>query len=289
MGAGLWWAEYRAPRGGAAAPDVVEVTRGEGRRTERERLEVPLAVGAPAAIEVALEREPVPLGATVAADAWARDARGDRLGPAEPARAGEGGFASPGRFTARRAPDGWVQREPLVYAAPAAREVARVALRREGRAWVAEARSVDGRPVPGAALRFGSGARAVTDARGAARVGAGGDEETVEAEGGARAAGWAGVEPPPWPAEVRATVEVRLRPPARVDVVASASDGVLRWRVEGADGEALRGRRVLLRPDGVALGPVGPDGPGQRCAVTGRGVVAVVDAESGVTAVVEVR
>jgi hypothetical protein len=74
-----------------------------------------------------------------------------------------------------------------------------------------------------------------------------------------------------------------------VDVVATVEQGTLRWRVEDPAGRPLAGRRVVLRAEGVDLGPAEPDGEGGRAAIRGgRGLVAVQDAESGVAAVVEV-
>ncbi len=86
------------------------------------------------------------------------------------------------------------------------------------------------------------------------------------------------------------TVQVSLRPAAPVDVAARVEAGAVRWRVEDGAGRPLVGRRVVLRADGVELGPVEADGDGGRAAIRGgRGLVAVVDFETGVAAVVEVR
>jgi hypothetical protein len=285
-GAGLWTARYRAPRGGAARGDAIEVVAG----ALRERVPVALATGAPEAIEVRVARAPVPLGATVPADAWARDARGDRLGAARPAPGERGAFEVAGAFTAPASSPDWTSRARLAFALARSGDAAEVTLRREGSDWVAEARAVDGRPAEGVALAFGSGAHATTDARGAAHVAARGDEETVVAAGGARGCGWAGVGSPAAPTAIERTVEVALRPPSPVDVVASAEGGVVSWRVEDAAGTVLPGRRVALRASGVELGPVQADGPGGRAAVRrGAGTVAVVDVETGVAAVLEVR
>jgi hypothetical protein len=164
-----------------------------------------------------------------------------------------------------------------------------LALRREQREWVAEARTVDGRPAAGVALRFGSGASATTDARGEARVGASGDRESVAAENGTRAAGWAGVSASAPPFEIARTVSVPLQPPLAVDVFARVEAGVLRWRVADAAGRAQPGRPVRLRSATVRLGPAEPDGEGGRAALQGgRGPVAVVDEATGIAAVVEV-
>ncbi|HSN89793.1 MAG TPA: hypothetical protein VLS93_01075, partial [Anaeromyxobacteraceae bacterium] len=106
--------------------------------------------------------------------------------------------------------------------------------------------------------------------------------------GGLRAAGWAGLGPPPAPYAIERTVAVAVGPPLPVDVVAWVAGGDLRWRLEDPPGTPRPGRRVLLRSAGVALGPPEPDGAGGRARIEGgRGTVAVVDAESGVAAVVE--
>jgi hypothetical protein len=74
-----------------------------------------------------------------------------------------------------------------------------------------------------------------------------------------------------------------------VDVVAWVEAGFVRWRLEDPPGTARPGRPVLLRSAGVALGPPQPDGAGGRARIeAGRGTIAVVDAETGVAAVVEV-
>jgi hypothetical protein len=59
--------------------------------------------------------------------------------------------------------------------------------------------------------------------------------------------------------------------------------------VAAGDGRALPGRTVRLLSSGPTLGPVEADGEGGRCRVEGRGTVSVVDAATGVAAVVEVR
>ena len=65
--------------------------------------------------------------------------------------------------------------------------------------------------------------------------------------------------------------------------------GSVRWRVEAADGTPLPGRRVVLRGEAVELAPAERDGAGGRAAVLrGRGPVAVIDAETGISAIVEV-
>jgi hypothetical protein len=155
---------------------------------------------------------------------------------------------------------------------------------------VAEARAHDARPASGVALLFGSGARATTDARGEARCPASGPTETVASPDGARAAGFEGLEPPEAPTAVSREIEVRLRPASPVDVVARVDGRTLRWRVEDASGAALSGRAVVLRGSGVEVGPAEAEPGGGRAALgAGRGTVAVVDGETGVAAVVEVR
>jgi hypothetical protein len=74
-----------------------------------------------------------------------------------------------------------------------------------------------------------------------------------------------------------------------VDVVASVDGKAVRWRIVGADGKPIPARRVLLRSGEVELGPVEADGDGGRASIRkGHGLVAVVDAASGVAAIVEV-
>lgn len=282
-------ARWRAPAGGGGREAALEASFPQGGPASVETLRIALASGPPASIAARLAREPVRPGASVAAETAARDARGDLLGaPSGPPGAAEG-FVAPDRFVARARPGDLVQPAPLAFALVPGREVATLALRRRGREWVAEARTVDGRPAEGAVLRFGSGTRATTDARGEARARAAGDRETVTAPNGARAAGWAGVEPPAAPFELARTVEVALEPQAPVDVVARVDGAVLRWKVSDAGGRALPGRPVRLRSAEVKLGPAERDGEGGRAALRGgRGTVAVVDEGTGVAAVVEV-
>ncbi|HEX9307298.1 MAG TPA: hypothetical protein VF894_07405 [Anaeromyxobacter sp.] len=280
-------AQYRAPAGGGGADAVVRATYPEGGAASRDEVRIALVSGAPAEIVARLAHEPVPRGATVPAETAVRDARGDLLGrPAGPSGAKEG-FVAPDKFVAATA--GAVQHAPLAFALPAGTELASLALRREGRSWVAEARTADGRPAAGVRLRFGGGAEATTDARGEARENGTADRETVVGPGGVRAAGWAGIAPPGARFELARTVEVALRPPSPVDVFASVEAGAIRWRVEDSGGRPLAERRVTLRAEGVELGPAERDGDGGRAAIRrGRGLVAVEDAETGVAAVVEV-
>jgi hypothetical protein len=89
--------------------------------------------------------------------------------------------------------------------------------------------------------------------------------------------------------ELATVVGVALRPPAPVDVVASVDGKAVRWRVVGLDGRPIPARQILLRSGEVELGPAEADGDGGRAAIRkGHGLVAVVDAASGVAAVVEV-
>ncbi|BDG06826.1 hypothetical protein [Anaeromyxobacter oryzae] len=298
----LQHATYRAPVGGGGRADAIEIAFPGGGAASCEAVEIALATGAPAALEARLARDPVPLGAIVAADTAVRDARGDLLGAAHGPAGARQGFVAPDRFVARAAPAArsetgeggrepdWIQRAPLAFELAPGREAASLSIRRDGRQWVATARTVDARAAAGVVVRFGSGARVTTDAAGEARAPASGDEETVEADGGARAAGWADVAPPATPVALVRTVDVPLRPPSPIEVVARLDAGTLRFEVDDADGRPVPGRRVVLRAEGVTLGPPSPDGAGQRCAVAGRpGRIAVVDAETGVAALVEVR
>jgi hypothetical protein len=253
-------------------------------------VKVSLARGPPAGIEARVLREPVPAGSTAPAESAVRDARGDLLGrPVGPPGATEG-FVAPDRFVARREPAAGSQEAPLLFALEPGQEAATVTLAREGGEWVARARTIDGRPAARVPLRFGSGAEAATDARGEARGPPRGEAETVRGPGGLRAAGWAGLEPPPAPFAVERTVAVAIGPPLPVDVVAWVAGGFVRWRLEDPPGTARPGRRVLLRSTGVALGPPEPDGVGGRARIEGgSGTIAVVDAETGVAAVVEAQ
>jgi hypothetical protein len=283
-------ATYRAPSGGGGREDVLEVSLRGGGPVSREAIALALATGAPARIDARLARDPVPLGAAVRAETSVRDARGDVLGAPHGPAGAPTGFVAPDRFVARREPGDWVQRAPLAFALAPGRTAATIDLRREGGAWVAAARTVDARPAEGVAVRFGSGVRGATDARGEARAPADGPEETVEADGGARAAGWDGVTPPAAETAIAREVAVPLRPRSEADVVARLEGRTLSFRVEDGDGAPIPRRRVVLRATGVTLGPVELDPDGGRCAVLGgAGRVAVVDAATGVTAVVEVR
>jgi hypothetical protein len=195
----------------------------------------------------------------------------------------------PGPLVAPSAAPGWRFVAPLRFVLSPGSEAATVTLRREGSRWIAAARTADARPAAGVVVRFGSGAQAVTDARGEASAPAHGPGETVVAEGGARAAGWAGIAPPVSPIAISRDVEVALRPPSPVEVVARVEGRTLAWRVDDAEGRPLPGRRVVLRARGVAVGPAQPAGDGGQAALgEGAGTVAVVDAETGVAAVVEV-
>ncbi len=279
-------ARYRAPSGGAGKDDRVVVRLAAV-------AEIPVVVGllpgAPARVELELAREPVPLGATVAADAPVRDAQGDVLGRASAPPGAADGLVVPDRLVAPAAAPGWRFVAPLRFALSPGSEAATVTLRREGSRWVVAARTADARPAAGVVVRFGSGAQAVTDARGEASAPAHGAAETVVAEGGARAAGWAGIAPPVPPIAIARDVEVALRPPSPVEVVARVDGRKLAWRVDDAEGRPLPGRRVVLRARGVAVGPAQPAGDGGQAALgEGAGTVAVVDAETGVAAVVEV-
>lgn len=277
---------YRAPAGGAGKDDAIVVRLAAVAETE---VPLALATGAPERIDFTLAREPLPLGATAAAQAPVRDAHGEVLGHATSAAGADAGLLVADRFVAPRAARDWRFVAPLQFELSPGAEAATLTLRREGNRWIAAARTVDARPAAGVALRFGSGARAVTDGRGEASVPARGSAETVVADGGARAAGWAGFSPPVSPIAISREVEVALRPASPVDVVARLEGRTLAWRVEDADGRPLPGRRVVLRARGIAVGPPEPAGDGGRARIGhGAGVIAVVDAETGVAAVVEV-
>jgi hypothetical protein len=280
-------ATYRAPSGGGGREVALRASYPDGGPASNDEVRIALATAAPAEIDASVAREPVPFGAAAAAQATVRDGRGDVIGrPAGPAGATEG-FVAPDRFVAARA--GRTQAAPLAFALAPGREAAIVTLRREGTSWLAEARTVDGRPAAGVRLRFGSGAEVATDARGEARARGPEAAETVVAPGGARAAGWAGIEPPRAPFEIARTVEIPLRPASAVDVLARVEGGALRWTIEDGEGRAIPGRRAALRAQGVVLGPAVADGPGGRARIeSGRGPVAVIDVETGVAAVVEV-
>jgi hypothetical protein len=282
-------AVLRAPRGGGGRDLRVAASYPDGGPASADEIRVRLATGPPAEIAATVHGEPVPLGATVAAEAIVRDGNGDVVGRAAAPPGQTVGFVAPDRFTARAEAGDYVQRAPLVFALAAGSEVATLSLRREGGDWVAAARSVDARPAAGATLRFGSGVTATTDGRGEARVHAAGPSGTVAAGNGARAAGFEGAASPVAPFEIARTVPVGLRPPSPVDVTARVEDGYLRWRIADAAGRPLPGRAVALRGRGVDLGPVESDAEGGRAKVRGgRGAVAVIDAATGIGAVVEV-
>lgn len=286
-GGALQRARWRPAAGEGAGEVVLRAAYPDGGPASRDEVRVALASGPPVELTARVAREPVPHGATVGAETSARDARGDVLGtPSGPPGAATG-FVAPGRFVA--APAGLFQDAELAFALPPGREVATLALRPAPGAWIAEARTVDARPVPGARLAFGSGVEATTDARGEARVPAKGSREAVTAPSGARAAGFAGAAPPPQPIALSRVVRVALRPPTPVDVVAGLDGGAVRWRIEDGAGRPLPARRVVLRAQGVTLGPAERDGDGGRAAVLrGHGLIAVQDAETGIAAVVEV-
>lgn len=290
-GGGLFQARYTAPRGGGGERDRLRATFPAGGAASVQEVEIALATGPPADLGYELEREPASPAVVQGARTWARDERGDALGaPVGPPGAKEG-FVSPDRFAARTAPGDWLQPAELRLELPAESEVASLFLWREGAEWAAAARGVAGGPVPGVELEFGSGPHAVTDTRGEARVPArsGSQTESVRAPGGARAAGFGGFAPSVPATSLSRLLLVPLAPASPVDVRAWAEGRVLRWKVLGADGHALAGRAVRLEPAGVRLGTPERDGEGGRCRVDGSGIVAVVDVETGVAAVVEVR
>ncbi len=281
-------ARFRAPAGGAREA-IVAARWPEGGRASGDDLRIGLATLAPAELVATVAGEPVALGARVPAETAVRDRNGDLLGRPSGPPGAEEGFVAPDRFVARREGGDLAQPAPLAFSLEPGAEVATLSLRRDGAWFVAAARTVDARPAAGVPLRFGAGGEATTDARGEARVSAAGPQETVAAANGARAAGFEGVTPPPSPFALARTVVVALRPPTPVDVVVQVEGALLRWRVE-QDGRPLAARPVALRAGAVVLGPVERDGDGGRAAIRGgRGLVAVVDEATGVSAVVEVR
>jgi hypothetical protein len=280
-------AAYVAPRGGAGPVEVVATWKeagGAGRAT----VALELVAGPPAAIDWEVAGEPLRPGEAAPAAATARDARGDRLGEAAALGAARSRLAA-GRFTAGSELGDGQERVVLAFALPPSRQAASLALRRAGQGWVAEARDLDGRPAEGVALAFGGGARAATDARGEARAPGAGPSEWVTGPGGLRAAGWSWAPPPEEPFELSREVTVALRPPEAVDVAATLDGRTLRWSIRAPAGAASGARRVLLRSQGVRLGPIEPEREGGRCAVLGgSGPVAVVDEQTGAAAVVVV-
>jgi hypothetical protein len=282
-------AMYRAPRGGGGADAGLLAEYPDGGPASRDEIRLALATGAPAEIVADVPGQPVALGATVPARTAVRDGNGDLVGRPSAPQGARMGFVAPDRFVAPGEPGDYVVRAPLAFALAPGAEVATLSLRSERGQWIAAARTVDARPAAGAALRFGSGATATTDARGEARVPARGPRETVAAANGARAAGFAGLPSLPAPFEIARTIAVGLRPPAPVDVLARVEAGFLRWRVVDAGGGALPGRPIALRGRGVALGPPERDAEGGRAELRGgRGTVAVIDVTTGIAAVVEV-
>lgn len=282
-------AVLRAPRGGGGRELVVAASYPDGGPASADEIRVKLAAGPPAEVVAKVDGEPVPLGATVAAEVTVRDGRGDVVGHAAAPTGETEGFVGPDRFTARALPGDYVQRAPVVFALAPGTEAATLTLRRDGAEWVASARTIDARPASGVLLRFGTGSTAITDARGEARIRATRARETVVAENGARAAGFEGVGSPAAPFEITRVVPVALRPPSPVDVAARVEGGYLRWRVVDAAGRPLGGRSVALRGRGVTLGPVESDVAGGRSKIQGgQGTVAVIDTATGVGAVVEV-
>lgn len=286
---GLQRARWAAPRGGGGGAAAIAATYPAGGAASRHDLKIALATGAPAGIEVSLSREPVPLGAEVDAEAVVRDGRGDPVGIASGPPGAREGFVAPGRFRARHEPGDFLQEAPLRFALPPGEEPATLSLWRDGDLWVAEARTVDGRPAAGVSLRFGSGAEAVTGARGEARIPARGATETVRAGNGARAAGFAGAGRAEAPFEVERIVTVALAPRAAVQVLARVEGRRVHWRVLDEGGKPIPRRPIVLRSSNVELGAPEPDGDGGRTAIRGgQGPVAVVDVETGIAAVVEV-
>lgn len=281
---GRWRAGYRAPKGGAGEDRLAFSWRGAAKASAE--LRVGLAPGAPATIEWRLEGEPVVPGGEVGIQARTLDGNGDPLGiPLADGRPIVGG-----RLRVRAELGDGVQRVKLSWSEPPGGAPAFLSLGEEGGAWLAVLRDVELRPVAGAGLRFGSGAHAVTDARGEARIPRKTETERVEGPAGLRAEGRAGSPPFSPPIYVERELRIALRPPGTIDVDAALDGGWIRWTVRGEDGAPLADRAVRVAGEGVALGPPERRDGGGRCAVRGgKGTVAVVDVESGATALVEVR
>jgi hypothetical protein len=281
---GGWRARYRAPRGGAGVDRVTVEAKGSSRA--KAEATVTLAPGPPASIEWRAEGEPAVPGERIRVSAIALDAWGDRLGDATSPDA----VIEAGSLRIQPALGDGAQRLRLRYASPPGGPAASLGLTRDGDAWLASARDAAARPVAGVRLRFGSGLEAVSDSGGAARAPAKGAMETVEGPDGLRAVAWGSAPASAPPLEVGREVRIALRPPGSVDVDAVVEGGWLRWRVRAPDGSALAGRDVRIVSEKVVLGPVERLEDGGRCAIrSGKGTVAVVDEESGATALVELR
>jgi hypothetical protein len=90
------------------------------------------------------------------------------------------------------------------------------------------------------------------------------------------------------PAALRREVRVALRPGGSPDLEATLDGGWIHWRIRSPSGEALPGREVVARSDGVRLGASERVGDGGRIRILdGRGTVTVTDSESGASAVIE--
>jgi hypothetical protein len=279
-----WQARYRPPARGAGA-DRITIQQAASPSVKFE-LGVGLAAGAPAAIDWRIEVEPALPGSRVPAAAHVRDERGDAIGEA----VSSDGSLVGGLLRIRNELGDGRQRVPLAYSLPPGGSPAALHLRREGAQWVAAARDADARPVAGVELRFGGGAMAVTDARGEARVRGGSEVESVTGPGGLRAAAWAAAPSAALPTSVAREVRVALRPPGSIDVDVSVLGGWIRWTIRGGDGTKLAGRAVEVSAQGAELGPIERDGDGGRCRILkGTGTVAVTDAASGASALLEVR
>ena len=287
-------ARYRAPAGGAREGRPVRRATPGRRRGVARRHRTRARAGAPAR-----DRRDARARAGAARrdrrgrDAPVRDARGDVLGRATRS-AGRRRRASSRRTASSRRP----RRRAGAAGAARVRAARRAARprpldaaargepldRRGARRWTA-------RPPAGCALRFGAGAQATTDARGEARAPAAGRGETVVAAGGARAAGWAGIAPPAAPFEISRDVEIALRPPSPVDVVARVEGRALALARRGRRGPpAPRPARRPPRATASRLGPAERDGDGGRAAIRRAGAASSRSwtTETGVAAVVEV-
>jgi hypothetical protein len=294
MGEGVFRARYQTPQGGGGRGDLITASYPDGGATSRQEVTIALTTGAPVDMGYELEREPVPVGATVPYRAWARDAQGDPLGAPEGVAGAALGFVGPNRFVARPELGDWVQSSSLRLVLPP-REAAKgatvtsLALWRAGNEWVALALGADAHPVSGAPLRFGAGATASTDAHGVARTPARGETEWVRSESGARAAGWSDRGPPARSDGMEKSFPVPLRPRSAVDVRVRRDGGVIRFWVEDPEGKLLSDRQVALAASGLRLGEVARSKGMGSCPIQGSGTVTVTDVATGVAAVLEVR
>jgi hypothetical protein len=281
---GIWLGRYLPPIGGTGV-DPLAVEWGAA-PSQRLSLPVGLATGEPATIEWKVEGEPLVPGSRARVTAAVRDRWGGLIG--EPSATD--GSMEQGVLRIRSELGDGTQSVPLAFSLPRGGAPALLSLHRERQGWLAVVRDVDGRPVEGVPLRFGSGAKGVTNRDGEARAPARGESETVEAAAGLRAVATAEAAAPPPARSIARVFRVALRPPETVDVAAVLDGKSIRWHVRSPSGEPLAGRVVTAASGTVELGPSEIEGDGGRCAVRGgQGTVTVIDVESGVAALLEVR